>query len=390
MRCLSGLGSTGHDRAPSLGERRGRLRPWLGSAACAHRGPTGESRLPARPRRVAVLAGRPAPCPSPQGPGRRRPPPATPRSGRSRRTTPAPQVVVSMDTANPSAVGSLIAPLRHVRDLPVAVVAPFPLDDVVAGLGLDVTPFSPGRVDGLVEGARCLVTAGQYLPVGVATERAAQRYGRPVLMVQHGALTPYAPPLPPDSTVLAWSEADGEFWRSGRDDVRIETVGSQLLWDAGLVTGAGAPSSTNGGDVPLTYLGQGHAAELPQAPPGAGRARPLPHSGCDLSPAPIGARQGLAPHARGLPPGGHRRRRVRAAQPAHGSRRERLLHRRPRGGRAGPRGLGRLPGRAGVVVRVLGALRHESLRGRADAGAHPPGGRARRRIAEMLHERAGR
>ena len=76
MRCLSGLGSSGHDRAPSLGERRGRLRPWLGSAACAHRGPTGESRLPARPRRVAVLAGRPAPRAPPQGPGRRQPPPA--------------------------------------------------------------------------------------------------------------------------------------------------------------------------------------------------------------------------------------------------------------------------------------------------------------------------
>ena len=173
---------------------------------------------------------------------------------------PAPQVVVAMDTANPSAVGSLIAPLRHLAGAPVAVVAPFPLDDVVDGLGLTVTPLSPGRVDGLVEGARCLVTAGQYLPVGVATERAARRYGRPVLMVQHGALTPYAPPLPPDSTVLAWSEADGEFWRSGRDDIHVETVGSQLLWDALDEEVAGTDPTAG----PLTYLGQGHAAELPR------------------------------------------------------------------------------------------------------------------------------
>ncbi len=32
--------------------------------------------------------------------------------------------------------------------------------------------------------------------------------------------------------MLAWSDDDGDFWRSGRDDVRVETVGSQLLWDA--------------------------------------------------------------------------------------------------------------------------------------------------------------
>ena len=107
-----------------------------------------------------------------------------------------PRVVVSMDTTNPTAVGSLIAPLTHVGDLPVAVVAPVPLEGIVADLGLRVTPLNAGRVDGLVAGASCVVTAGHYLPVGVATQRAAQRYGRPLLMVQHGALTPFAPPLP--------------------------------------------------------------------------------------------------------------------------------------------------------------------------------------------------
>ena len=172
-----------------------------------------------------------------------------------------PQVIVAIDAPNPTAIGSLVAPLRYLDgDLPVAVVAPFPLAAVVEGLGLTVRRLSPGLVDGLVEGARCLVTAGHYLPVGVATERAARRYGRPVLMVQHGALTPYAPPLPPDSTVLAWSDADGEFWRSGRDDVHVETIGSQLLWDA---RARGAVDHDRSPD-PLTYLGQGHAAELPR------------------------------------------------------------------------------------------------------------------------------
>src|SRR5699024_8862096 len=40
----------------------------------------------------------------------------------------------------------------------------------------------------------------------------------------------YAPPLPPHSTLLAWTEADGQFHRSGREDVEVRAVGSQLLW----------------------------------------------------------------------------------------------------------------------------------------------------------------
>ena len=171
-----------------------------------------------------------------------------------------PRLVVAMDSASPSAVGSLVAPLHHLSDVPVAVVAPFALDSVVTGLALEVRPFNAGLVDGLVDAARCVVTAGQYLPVGVATERAARRYGRSLLMVQHGALTPYAPPLPPDCTVLSWSDADSEFWRSGRDDVRAETVGSQLLWDAAARVGTALGAT----GTPLTYLGQGHAAELPR------------------------------------------------------------------------------------------------------------------------------
>ena len=172
-----------------------------------------------------------------------------------------PRLVVAMDSANPSAVQSLVAPLHHLRDVPVAIVAPFALDAVAADLPLDVRPFSAGLVDGLVDDSRCVVTAGQYLPVGVATERAARRYGRSLLMVQHGALTPYAAPLPPDCTALTWSDADGAFWSSGRDDVVAETVGSQLLWDAAEVDATGSDSAAG----PLTYVGQGHAAELPRA-----------------------------------------------------------------------------------------------------------------------------
>ena len=34
---------------------------------------------------------------------------------------------------------------------------------------------------------------------------------------QHGALTPYAPPLPPGAHLLAWSDADADFWTHRAD-----------------------------------------------------------------------------------------------------------------------------------------------------------------------------
>jgi hypothetical protein len=169
-----------------------------------------------------------------------------------------PRVLVSMDTTNATAVKSVVAPLQHLGDVPIGIVAPVPLDGVVDHLDLQVRPISPGLVDGLVERARCVVTAGHYLPVGLATAEAARRYDRPLLMVQHGALTPYAPPLPEGCTLLAWSEADGAFWAEGTASAAVEVVGSQLLWEAAVTTLA--PHH----DQPLTYLGQGHAAELPR------------------------------------------------------------------------------------------------------------------------------
>ena len=76
-----------------------------------------------------------------------------------------PRIVVAMDSANPSAVQSLIAPLHHLRELPVAIVAPFALDAIAADLPLAVRPFSAGLVDGLVDDARCVVD-GRPVPPG--------------------------------------------------------------------------------------------------------------------------------------------------------------------------------------------------------------------------------
>jgi hypothetical protein len=78
--------------------------------------------------------------------------------------------------------------------------------------------------------------------------------------VQHGLLTPYAPPLPPTARLLAFTEADASFAASGRDDVVAAEVGSQLLWEAGART---SPRSDFSDSRPV-YLGQLHGAELPR------------------------------------------------------------------------------------------------------------------------------
>lgn len=188
---------------------------------------------------------------------------------------PEPRLLVALDSSSPTSHAALVEPLARL-DLPVAVLSPGPAPD----LGRppltqeDVATDLPDALRGVV----AVVSLGHYLPRGELAHHWARTLGAQSVVVQHGALTPYAPPLPPGAHLLAWSDADADFWRSGRTDVEHEVVGSQLLWRAGLVTGARAPSSTSGGagapssssggggaDTRLTYLGQMHAAELSRA-----------------------------------------------------------------------------------------------------------------------------
>lgn len=174
-----------------------------------------------------------------------------------------PRLLVALDSSSPTSVAALVEPLAHL-DVPLAVLSPGPAPAVgreplsSVDAGTDVPT--------VLRGLDAVVSLGHYLPRGDRAHGWARTLGAASHVVQHGALTPHAPPLPPGARLLAWSEADADFWRSGRGDVDHVVVGSQLLWGAGLVTGAGAPSSTTdstGG--PLTYLGQGHAAEISRA-----------------------------------------------------------------------------------------------------------------------------
>lgn len=186
-----------------------------------------------------------------------------------------PRLLVALDSSSPTSHASLVEPLAHLG-LPIAVLSPGPAPDLgrqaltQQDVGTDL-PVS-------LRGVGAVISLGHYLPRGELAHHWARTLRAQSVVVQHGALTPYAPPLPPDAHLLAWSDADADFWRSGRTDVEHEAVGSQLLWNAGLVTGASAPSSTSGGgeapsstggggsaDTRLTYLGQMHAAELSRA-----------------------------------------------------------------------------------------------------------------------------
>ena len=166
-------------------------------------------------------------------------------------------IVVLVDATHASMANAVLAPLQFIEpERIITVLAPGVHLDA-AGTSLLVPTDEIGQH---LQPARAMLGCGEYTGIGAACWRWARASKAATFVSQHGALTPLAPPLPRDSTLLAWSESDGEFWRSGRDDVGHVAVGSQLLWAAAQR------------DIPLretvagrlVYLGQGHAAELPR------------------------------------------------------------------------------------------------------------------------------
>jgi hypothetical protein len=193
-------------------------------------------------------------------------------------------VLVAVEATHTSVDRAVVAPLAHLDAARTAVVAPVGWQPPAAYADHARRTVPLSDLD--LPGVRAVLAAGHYTEIGAAAFALAERRGAPYFVSQHGALTPYAPPLPRDAHLLAWSEVDGAYWTAGRHDVTVTATGSQLLWLAGgLVTGAGAPSSTSAGAGapsstsagagapsstsagagPLTYLGQGHAAEVSRA-----------------------------------------------------------------------------------------------------------------------------
>ncbi len=173
-----------------------------------------------------------------------------------------PRVVVVLESTSPSSVLALLAPVRHLDPADVAVVAPRSVRRLLpAWEWSERTGTGPDAVAELVRLSSVVLSTGHFLPLGAFARAVAQTCGSAFITVQHGLLTPMAPPLASGTTLLAWSEADGTFWRSGRADVDAVTVGSQLLWEAAAAA-TSAPAATP--DARPVYLGQLHGAELPR------------------------------------------------------------------------------------------------------------------------------
>lgn len=166
-------------------------------------------------------------------------------------------LLVAVEATHASVDRAVVAPLRHLPADRTSIVGPASWLPPEAYADHDRRTVSLDLLPTLVAPSAVLA-AGHYTEIGAAAFARADDLDAQFFVSQHGALTPFAPPLPRAAHLLAWTDADADFWTAERDDVMVTSTGSQLLWEAGLW-----PSSATVG--PLTYLGQGHAAEIPRA-----------------------------------------------------------------------------------------------------------------------------
>lgn len=174
-----------------------------------------------------------------------------------------PAVLIAFDADTPTQRMSLLEPLKALGDRPAAVLAPAGLprfEQLLPGGPWQHVPVPGTGLPEALQRVSVVLAVGHYLPAGALAYAWSRKLGARFDVVQHGLLAPHAPPLPEDAHLLAFSDADAEFWRSGRDDITWDVVGSQLLWTAGAGTARQAVQ-----DRPPVFLGQLHGAELPRS-----------------------------------------------------------------------------------------------------------------------------
>lgn len=160
-----------------------------------------------------------------------------------------PQLLGVIDASTPTQLASVLRPALAVQDhLPTAVLAPEPLE---------VEGWTWQRQSEPPAGLRAVLSIGHHLRLSRIADQWADRTGAAKVVVQHGLLTPHAPPVPTGADYLAFSEADGAYVSTGRADLSVTVIGSQLLWQA-------AQSPVTVGDGPPVFLGQLHGSELPR------------------------------------------------------------------------------------------------------------------------------
>lgn len=183
-----------------------------------------------------------------------------------------PQVLIVMDSFSPTNRNAILEPLKHLDAVDVALWVPEDaseyLDGQYASERYSRKDWSEQEISGdelmrLLPDIRIVLSAAQFLSRGAVAYEFSRAIGAEYWMVQHGLLVPQAPPLPVGCTLLAFSEADAEFWASGRRDVTTHAVGSQLLYLAAQKAAGAEAQKQN--DLEPIFLGQMHGAELPRA-----------------------------------------------------------------------------------------------------------------------------
>ena len=183
-----------------------------------------------------------------------------------------PQVLIVMDSFSPTNRNAILEPLKHLDAVDVALWVPEDaseyLDGQYASERYSRKDWSEQEISGdelmrLLPDVRIVLSAAQFLGRGAAAYEYSRAIGAEYWVVQHGLLVPQAPPLPVGCTLLAFSEADAQFWASGRRDVTTHAVGSQLLYLAAQKAAGAEAQKQN--DLEPIFLGQMHGAELPRA-----------------------------------------------------------------------------------------------------------------------------
>lgn len=183
-----------------------------------------------------------------------------------------PQVLIVMDSFSPTNRNAILEPLKHLDAVDVALWVPEDASDYLDGQYASERysrkDWSEQEISGdelmrLLPDIRIVLSAAQFLSRGAVAYEFSHAIGAEYWMVQHGLLVPQAPPLPVGCTLLAFSEADAEFWASGRRDVTTHAVGSQLLYLAAQKAAGAEAQKQN--DLEPIFLGQMHGAELPRA-----------------------------------------------------------------------------------------------------------------------------
>lgn len=167
-----------------------------------------------------------------------------------------PTALVVVDKLTASCRAAVASPISQMNTRTTAVLTRVPE-------ACNLVDESERRVwheaDGLPRSISGVLTLGAYCDLAGKVKPWCLRHDVEYLVVQHGLITPWAPPLADGDRFLAWSAADAKYQSGGRASVKAEVVGSQMLWDASAL-----PPAEILDDRPV-MLGQLHGTELGRA-----------------------------------------------------------------------------------------------------------------------------